>query len=158
MKQATKIDISFAKRIAFEEWRKFKIAQDAAIQEKLVNRTNTLHKGGPGRKYTMTMDKDAIILSLEHRAYLRFQDIKKLKVGRKNAQQLRDRGKHAMARHDERMNADLVTKSGGKRIHNRLVWGRMNSIAFRCMNDLRGDVIKFVKDSWALSKHKTIQF
>jgi hypothetical protein len=39
-----------------------------------------------------------------------------------------------------------------------LVWGRMNTIAFRCMNDLRGEVIRFVKSSKIAKRQVNINF
>lgn len=147
MKNPTKIEISFAKRILYEEWQKLKIAQDAAIAEKLKIETGTLHAGGAGRRYSITQQKDALIGSLLHPDYERYQDIKRLRVGRRTSNPLK-----------ARYHKDDVSKSGGKKIHNRLIWGRMNSIAFRCMNDLRGEVFRFLNERWGASRQRDIRF
>ncbi len=133
------IDITFCRRIAYEEWRKFKKAQDIAIAQRLRVQTGHLHAGGAGRNYSITTRKTEIVASLLHPDYERYQDIKKLKRGRTNS----------------RLHTAKITKGGSKKIHNRIIWGRMNTIAFRCMNDLRGEVIKFMKNS-KLAERKLI--
>jgi hypothetical protein len=157
MKTPPQIDISFAKRIAVEEWRKFKRAQNSAIDEKLKRVTGTIHTGGKGRKYSMAMDKNAIVLTLVHKDYLRFQDMKKLKVGKRKPLGTGDRGRDSRNSIYNRINKDTTSKRSGKRIHNRLVWGRMNEIAFRCINDLRGEVIHFLRSSRGINGQLTIK-
>lgn len=127
------IDKVFIKRILFDEWYKFRSDQDAAISQKLKRRSGTLHAGGAGRRYSIN-DKGAsgIIASLLHPDYLRYQDMKKLRFGPSEG------GEDKI----------LTKRNGAKKIHNRLVWGRMNSISFRMGNDLRMEVIKSVRKSW----------
>ena len=125
------IDVTLCRRIAFEEWRNFKKSQDMAIDARLKRQTGLLHSGGAGRRYSIKTNKQEIVATLLHPDYERYQDIKRIKHGRTNS----------------RLHTAKTTKTAGKKIHNRLIWGRMNTIAFRCINDLRGEVIKFVRGS-----------
>jgi len=134
------IDVTLCRRIAVEEWRKFRKAQDIAIGERLKIETGTLHAGGSGRKYWITTNKQEIVATLQHPDYERYQDIKRLKHGRTKS----------------KLHTPKITQTKGKGIHNRLIWGRMNTIAFRCINDLRGEVIKFVRSSKFAVKRETI--
>ena len=138
------IDVTLCRRIAYEEWKKFKNAQDIAIGERLNVQTGTLHAGGAGRRYSITTNKVEIVATLKHPDYERYQDMKRLKHGRRKTKL----GPSKMTR----------VSGTGKGIHNRLIWGRMNTIAFRCMNDLRGAVIKYIKSSrFALKAKKPIR-
>lgn len=127
------IDVTLCRRIAFEEWRKFRVSQDTAIEERLKRDTGTLHKGGAGRRYSISTNKQEIVAHLVHPDYERYQDMKKIRHGRSSAKIAARTGR--------------VPKRAGKGIHNRLIWGRMNTIAFRCFNDIRGAVIKYVRNS-----------
>ena len=140
MQNQNPIDITLCRRIAYEEWRNFKRSQDMAIAAKLRVQTGHLHAGGAGRKYSISTNKSEIVSSLLHPDYERYQDIKKLKHGRTNSA----------------MHTAKITKQKGKGIHNRLIWGRMNTIAFRCMNDLRGEVFRFIKRSKIATRQLTI--
>jgi hypothetical protein len=135
------IDITLCRRIAYEEWRKFRNSQDISIAQRLKVQTGHLHAGGGGRKYSISTNKTEIVASLLHPDYERYQDMKKLKRGRTNS----------------RLHTPKITKGGGKRIHNNIIWGRMNTVAFRCMNDLRGEVIKFMKTSKIAERKLTIK-
>lgn len=132
------IDVTFCRRIAFEEWRKLKLSQDNAIEQRLKRVTGTLHAGGPGRKYSIRTNKQEIVATLIHPDYERYQDIKRMRHGRTKS----------------KLHTPVITQTKGKGIHNRLLWGRLNTIAFRCMNDLRGEVIKYVRNS-GFAMHKT---
>lgn len=125
------IDVTFCRRIAYEEWRNFKLSQDKAIDARLNRQTGLIHKGGAGRRYSIVNNKVEIVATLLHPDYLRYQDLKRLRHGRTNS----------------KLHTPKITQTKGKGIHNRLIWGRMNTIAFRCINDLRGEVIKFVRSS-----------
>jgi hypothetical protein len=125
------VDVTFCRRIAYEEWRNFKLSQDRAIDARLNRQTGLLHSGGAGRRYSISTNKQEIVASLLHPDYERYQDIKRLRHGRTNS----------------RLHTPKITQTKGKGIHNRLIWGRMNTIAFRCINDLRGEVIKYVRSS-----------
>jgi hypothetical protein len=136
------VDIIFCRRIAYEEWRNFKLSQDRAIEARLNRQTGYLHAGGGGRKYSITTSKQEIVASLLHADYERYQDIKRLKHGRTNS----------------RLHTPKITQTKGKQIHNRLIWGRMNTIAFRCINDLRGEVIKHLRESKIMERKINISF
>jgi hypothetical protein len=131
MQNHNPIDITLCRRIAYEEWKNFKKSQDIAIGARLRKDTGLLHAGGAGRRYSIATNKNEIVASLLHPDYLRYQDMRKLKHGRTNS----------------KLHTPKITQTKGKGIHNRMIWGRMNTIAFRCMNDLRGEVIKFVRSS-----------
>jgi hypothetical protein len=141
MQSTNQIDVTLCRRIAYEEWRRFKKAQDAAIGERLKVVTGTLHAGGKGRRYSITTNKLEIVATLVHPDYERYQDIKKLKR-RKTIR---------------RSHTPVLFTSKGKGIHNRLIWGRMNTIAFRCFNDLKGAVIKYVRSSEFAAKQRNIR-
>ena len=142
MANTNPIDVTLCRRIAYEEWRKFKKGQDIAIDQRLNRDTGLLHAGGSGRRYSVSTNKVEIIASLLHPDYERYQDIKRIK---------HQRTKSAL-------HTPKTTKTRGKGIHNRLDWGRMNTIAFRCMNDLRGEVIRFVKSSKIAKRQVNINF
>jgi hypothetical protein len=141
MASNNQIDITFCRRIAFEEWRKFKLSQDNAIEQRLKRQTGLLHAGGAGRRYSITSGTTEIVAHLIHPDYERYQDIKRLKHGRVKS----------------RLFTPKITQTKGKGIHNRLIWGRMNTIAFRCINDLRGEVIKYFRNSAFAMKAQSIQ-
>lgn len=136
------IDITLCRRIAYEEWKKFKQRQDIAIDERLNRNTGLLHSGGAGRRYSIRTNKTEIVATLLHPDYERYQDIKKLRNRRTKSN----------------LHTPKTFKSSGKKIHNALIWGRMNTIAFRCQNDLRGEVIKFLKSSKIAKKTININF
>jgi len=140
MASTNKIDIRLCRRIAYEEWRRFKLSQDDAIDRRLKWETGLLHRGGKGRRYSITTNNTEIVATLVHPDYERYQDIKKLKYGRTNS----------------RLHTPKISKAGGKGIHNRLIWGRMNTVAFRCFNDLKGAVIKYIRSSKFALKQKNI--
>lgn len=131
MQNQNPIDVTFCRRIAFEEWKNFKRSQDNAIGAKLKKDTGLIHAGGAGRRYSIATNKYEIVASMVHPDYLRYQDMRKIKHGRTNS----------------KLHTPKVSQAKGKGIHNRMIWGRMNTIAFRCMNDLRGEVIKFLRRS-----------
>lgn len=136
------IDITFCKRIAYEEWRTFQHKQDVAIAARLKVQSGTLHAGGPGRRYSVTKNATEVVASLLHPDYERYQDIKKKRLGRTNS-----------IRHTPK-----TTRTAGKKIHNAIIWGRINMISFRCLNDLRGEVFKFVRSQEFPDKQITINF
>ena len=142
MANVNPIDVTLCRRIAFEEWKKFKQRQDIAIDERLNRETGLLHKGGAGRRYSITTNKTEIVATLLHPDYERYQDMKRVKHRRTKS----------------KLHTPKPFKTGGKKIHNALIWGRMNTIAFRCMNDLRGEVIRFVKKSKVANKNVNLQF
>ena len=136
------IDITLCRRIAYEEWRNFKKSQDKAIDERVNRETGLIHSGGAGRRYSISTNKQEIIASLLHPDYERYLDIKKLKTRKTKS----------------KLHTPKTYKTGGKKIHNALIWGRMNTIAFRCMNDLRGEVIKFLRSSKIAKRDIRIEF
>ena len=141
MQNTNPIDVTLCRRIAYEEWKNFKKSQDMSIDAKLQKQTGLIHSGGAGRRYSITTNKYEIVASLVHPDYLRYQDMRKIKHGRTNS----------------KLHTPKVSQTKGKGIHNRMIWGRMNTIAFRCMNDLRGEVIKFVRSSKIAKRKLTIR-
>jgi hypothetical protein len=133
MANLNEIDVTFCKRIIYEEWRTFKKKQDIAIDIALKVDTGTLHAGGAGRRYSLTQDHTEIIASLLHPDYERYQDMRHLRHGRTNS----------------RLYTPKIVQSRGKRIHNAVIWGRLNVIAFRCINDLKAEVIKNIRGKFA---------
>ncbi len=127
------IDVTFCRRIIYEEWRKFKRSQDIAIEQRLKRQTGLLHAGGGGRRYSITTNNQEIVAHLIHPDYERYQDIKRMRYGRTKS----------------KLHTPKITQTKGKGIHNRLIWGRMNTIAFRCINDLRAEVIKNIRGRFA---------
>lgn len=125
------VDSIFIKRILYDEWLKFSNAQDSAIASSLKPESGTLHAGGAGRRYAVKKDGVGATATMVHPDYLRYQDMKKLK--------------HVGSAYGSPTG---IKRGGGKKIHNRLIWGRMNSISFRMANDMRGEVIKSVKHAW----------
>jgi len=136
------IDVSLCRRIAFEEWRKFQVSQDKAIEERLKRETGLLHAGGGGRKYSISTNQQEIVAHLIHPDYERYQDMRKLRHGR------------GVKEYEAR--TGRTAKREGRKIHNKLIWGRMNTIAFRCFNDIRGEVIKYVRSSRFALKQENI--
>jgi hypothetical protein len=138
------VDTIFMKRIAIDEWRRLKGAQDSVINSKLRKRSGTITNPGTGRRYSVTGSEAEVVATLLHPDYERYQDMKKLRWGRTNsaiaAQSLkRDRkGTYTSEK-------AISSKGKGAGIHNRLIWGRMNTIAFRIYWDLKGEVFDFVK-------------
>ena len=141
MQNTNPIDVKLWSRIAYEEWKNFKKSQDMSIDEKLQKQTGLIHSFGAGRRYSITANKNEIVASLVHPDYLRYQDMRKIKHGRTNS----------------KLHTPKVSQTKGKGIHNRMIWGCMNTIAFRCMNDLRGEVIRFVRRSKIAKRKLTLK-
>lgn len=128
------VDSIFIKKILYDEWSKFRTDQDAAISSALKRRSGTLHAGGRGRRYSIKPDGAGAIATLIHPDYERYQDMKRLTLGR------------------SKLGTQPIKTKSGKKIHNRLIWGRMNSISFRLSNDMRREVIKTVRRDWGNGK------
>jgi hypothetical protein len=146
---ADKISLRFAGKILQEEWGDFERRHRAIIEKRIYQRpgrkpsTGTLKRS---REYNVKSNESEqnVTASLKHPDYERFIDMRKTYFGNKTTGKL---GKIFPQR-------DVLSRKKGIAIHNRMIWGKLNPVSFRLMNDLRSEVIALAKANW---KAKPVQ-
>ena len=120
----------FAQEILREEWQDFEKRHRGAISRRTTRRTGTLEtrrsyrvlnqgsKGGPEAQLT-------------HPIYERFIDMRRYYYG-----DVKTRG-------GTRQN--VLTRKKGRPIHNRIIFGKLNPLSFRLLNELALRVQDFIK-------------
>ena len=144
-----RISLRFAGKILQEEWGDFERRHRSIIEKRIYQRpgrkpsTGTLHRE---REYSVKANESELkaVATLKHPDYERFIDMRKTYFGNQAVGKL---GKVFPKR-------DVLSRKKGIAIHNRMIWGKLNPISFRLMNDLRGEVLSLAKANW---KKKQVQ-
>jgi hypothetical protein len=122
-----KIDTRFVTRVLKKEWKEFEDIQDRVIRMRTRRVSGTLRNEHRNRKYSVSDGGDRVTASLQHPDYERFLDMKKDRFStRRVAKVFTDR--------------DRITRKGGRNIHNKIIFGRLNPITYYLMHDLRASV------------------
>ena len=127
------IKMRFATKILKEEWRDFEKRHRGVIKRKTTRRTGRLEDD---RKYSVARNSETkSTASLKHPIYERFLDMRKNYMGdwksRYGVQQ------------------DLMKRRSGIKIHNRIIYGKLNPISFRLMHDLKEQIINYTRSRFA---------
>jgi len=144
---ADKISLRFAGKILQEEWGDFERRHRSIIEKRIYQRpgrkesTGTLRRQ---REYSVKPNEAElkVTATLKHPDYERFIDMRKTYFGNKAVGRL---GKIFPKR-------DILTRKKGIAIHNRMVWGKLNPVSYRLMNDLRSEVLSLAKANWRKKK------
>jgi len=140
---ADRISMRFAGKILAEEWGDFERRHRGIIEKRIYQRpgrkesTGTLRRA---RDYSVKHSEPELksTATLKHPDYERFIDMRKMYFGNVGRGKL---GKVFPRR-------DVLYKNRGIAIHNRMIWGKLNPISYRLMNDLRSEEIKLVRRNW----------
>jgi hypothetical protein len=123
-----RITMRFAGMILENEWGDFEKRHRDAIERRIYaaqkkKSTGTLRVS---RDYSVATNEAAMraVATLKHPDYERFIDMKKKYMGKRG-------GKGIF------QNRDVLFRKGGIPIHNRIIWGKLNPVSFRLMNELR---------------------
>lgn len=118
------ITMKFARKIADEEWDDFRKRQMDAIRSRTTRRTGRLEND---RQYTVKEEGAAkIVMGLKHPGHERAIDMQRYYQG-----DVKKRFGTAK---------DVFYKRKGRPIHNRIIWGKLNPLSFRLMNELQMEV------------------
>lgn len=138
-----RIQIEFANNILNEEWIEFEDIQDRVIAMRTRRVSGTLRNEHGDRKYSVrNSGAMEVTASLSHPDYERYIDMKKDSISQRRNPQ---KGKKRKVT-DLFKDSDRITRKRGRNIHNRIIFGRLNPISFRLMNELRVKVIEEAKE------------
>lgn len=123
------IKMRFATKILREEWKDFEKRHRDVIKRKTTRRTGRLEDD---RKYKVEKNSDAkSTASFSHPIYERFLDMRKNYMGD--------------WKHRAGVQQDLMKRRAGIKIHNRIIYGKLNPISFRLMHDLKEEIINYTR-------------
>jgi len=119
------ITMRFAGVILKEEWADFEKRHRDAIERRIyaVQKNKSSGTLRRIRDYSVETQTGELFAHLSHPDYERFIDMKKKYMGNRG-------GKGVF------QNRDVLFRKGGIPIHNRIIWGKLNPISFRLMNEL----------------------
>lgn len=125
----------FAEEIMREEWSDFEKRHRDAIKRRTTRHTGTLEDR---RSYRTAKATNEITSSFTHPVYERFLDMRKNYFGDVKS-------KHGTKR-------DALTRKRGIPIHNRIIYGKLNPLSFRLLNELSWKVRDYMKARFAGSR------
>lgn len=118
-----KIDFKFVAQIAREEHNEFEEAQQSAIEMRTNRVSGTLRNHFGNRKYSTIEKSDEVINRTVHPDYERYLDMRKTKrVTRTVARAFQD---------------SRLRNKTGRKIHNHIIFGRLNPLSFRLMHEMK---------------------
>lgn len=134
------ISIKFAGRILQEEWGDFERRHRSIIEKRIYQRPNRKESSGTlrrSRSYDVKTNEPAqqATATLKHPDYERFIDMRKKFYGDRRVGRM---GKILPQR-------GVLFSKRGIAIHNRMIWGKLNPISFRLINDLRSEVVSLAR-------------
>lgn len=122
----------FAHKIMEEEWADFEKRQRDVIRRRTTRRSGRLEDD---RRYSTQRKGDSSVATLKHPVYERFLDMKKNYMG------------DVKTKYGTRK--DYFFRKKGKVIHNRIIFGKLNRISFRMLNELSQTVREYMRMRYA---------
>lgn len=123
------IKMRFATKILKEEWTDFEKRHRNVIKRKTTRRTGRLEDDRTYKVSANSATKSTA--SLKHPVYERFLDMRKNYMGD--------------WKHRYGVQQDLMKRRAGIKIHNRIIYGKLNPLSFRLMHELRDEVVRYMR-------------